>query len=151
MRHAIVALAMLAVSHAATLQAQVPQPQQQGPAQQQQDPFARFLFPPELVMQHQGAINLQESQRAALQAAIQQAQAKFLDLQWRLTGEGEKLARLLQGATPDEAQVLEQVDRILGFERDLKRTQIGLMVKIKNTLTPVQQAKLAELRVQPRE
>jgi len=152
MRHAIVTLALLAVSHAATLQAQVPQPQPQGSAPgQQQDPFARFLFPPELVMQHQGAISLQESQRAALQAAIQQAQAKFLDLQWRLTGEGEKLARLLQGATPDEAQVLEQVDKILGFERDLKRTQIGLMVRIKNTLTPAQQAKLAELRVQPRE
>lgn len=152
MRRAIAILAMLAVSYAAKLEAQAAQPQPQGPPHgQQQDPFARFLFPPELVMQHQGEINLQDSQRAALQTAIREAQSKFLEMQWRLSAEGEKLARLLQGAAPNEGQVLEQVDKILGFEREVKRTQVGLMVRIKNTLTPTQQAKLAELRDRPRE
>ena len=66
-------------------------------------------------MQHQGEIGLQDSQRAALQSAIQQAQAKFMDSQWKLSAEGEKLARLLQGATVDETQALEQVDRILAL------------------------------------
>jgi Spy/CpxP family protein refolding chaperone len=149
MRRTFVTLALLAVA-AGRLAAQGPPgPQgQQGPQgpQPAQDPFARFLFPPELVMQHQGEINLQETQRTALQNAIQQAQSKFVDVQWKLSAEGEKLARLLQGATVDEAQVLEQVDRILGFERDVKRTQMGLLVKIKNTLTPAQQAKLTELK-----
>ena len=117
-----------------------------GPGQPGQDPFARLLFPPELVMQHQGEIGLQDAQRTALQAAIQQAQTKFVDAQWKLSAEGEKLARLLQNAQVDEAQVLEQVDRILTLEREVKRAQMGLMVRIKNTLTPVQQAKLRELR-----
>ena len=97
-------------------------------------------------MQHQGEINLQDSQRSALQSAIQQAQSKFVDVQWKLSGEGEKLARLLQNTTVDETQVLEQVDRILALEREMKRAQMGLMVRIKNTLTPAQQAKLRELR-----
>lgn len=97
-------------------------------------------------MQHQGEINLQESQRTALQTAIQQAQSKFLDTQWKLSAEGEKLARLIQGATVDETQVLEQVDRILSLEREMKRAQMGLMIRIKNTLTAAQQAKLRELR-----
>jgi Spy/CpxP family protein refolding chaperone len=48
----------------------------------------------------------------------------------------------------DEAQVLEQVDRILTLEREIKRAQMGLMVRIKNTLTPAQQTKLREVREQ---
>lgn len=118
----------------------------QGQGANQSDPFARLMFPPELVMRHQGEIALQEAQRTALQTAIQSAQTKFTDVQWRLSGEGEKMARLLQGPTIDEAQVLEQVDRILSMEREIKRAQIALMVRIKNTLTPAQQQKLNELR-----
>jgi Spy/CpxP family protein refolding chaperone len=46
----------------------------------------------------------------------------------------------------DETAVLDEVDRILNLEREIKRAQVGLMVRIKNTLTPQQQAKLAEFR-----
>ena len=56
------------------------------------------------------------------------------------------MGRLLGNAQVDEAQVLEEVDRILALEREIKRAQISLMVRIKNTLTPAQQAKLAEIR-----
>lgn len=114
--------------------------------QGQQDSFARHLFPPELVMQHQGEIDLTEAQRQTLSQSIQQAQAKMLDTQWKLSGEAQKLMRVLQGATVDEAQALEQVDRILTLEREVKRAQMGLMVKIKNTLTPAQQTRLRALR-----
>ncbi|HEX9382585.1 MAG TPA: hypothetical protein VF908_04245, partial [Gemmatimonadaceae bacterium] len=64
----------------------------------------------------------------------------------KLSAEGEKMGRLLQSAQVDETQVLEEVDRILALEREMKRTQISLMVRIKNTLTAGQQAKLAEIR-----
>lgn len=143
MKHSILALALVLTTAAADLDAQAAAP---SPQNQQQDPFGRLLFPPELVMQHQGEINLTDAQRTALSSAIQQAQAKFVDVQWKLSGEGEKLARLLQNATVDESQVLEQVDRILTLEREVKRAQMGLMVRIKNTLTAAQQAKLRELR-----
>ena len=113
---------------------------------QKDDPIGRNLFPPELVMQHQSEIGLQESQRATLTSAIQQAQSKFMDMQWRLSAEGEKMGKLLEGTRVDEALVLEEVDRILNLEREIKKAQISLMVRIKNTLTPAQQAKLAELR-----
>jgi len=152
MKRSIILLAFLASVAApiSSLEAQGAPPPGPGPGGPQgrpeADPFGRFLFPPELVMQHQGEIGLQESQRAALQSAIQQAQAKFIDSQWKLSAEGEKLGRLLQGATVDETQALEQVDRILALEREVKRAQMGLMVKIKNTLTPTQQSKLRELR-----
>src|SRR5437868_12551539 len=97
-------------------------------------------------MQHQGDNGLQDAQRTALQAAIQDAQSKFVDVQWKLSAEGEKFGRLVQGATANEAQVLEQVDRILALEREVKRAQIALLVRIKNTLTAAQQQRLTELR-----
>ena len=99
-------------------------------------------------MQHQSEIGLQDAQRAALTSAVQQAQGKFMDVQWKLSAEGEKMSKLLQPAQVDETQVLEEVDRILALEREMKRTQIGLMVRIKNTLTAGQQAKLIEIRNQ---
>jgi Spy/CpxP family protein refolding chaperone len=46
----------------------------------------------------------------------------------------------------DEAAVLDEVDRILNLEREIKKAQISLMVRIKNMLTPQQQAKLAQIR-----
>ena len=144
MRRSILALAF--VLGAANLGAQGPPMGQRPPGPGPGEDWGRSFFPPELVMQHQAEIGLQDAQRAALTSAIQQAQAKFMDMQWKLSAEGEKMGKLLQGAQVDEAQVLEEVDRILALEREIKKAQISLMVRIKNTLTPAQQAKLAEIR-----
>jgi Spy/CpxP family protein refolding chaperone len=146
MRRSILALAL--VLGAASLAAQgPPSPAQRGPGQGPgPDEWARNFFPPELVMQHQTEIGLQDAQRTALTTAITQAQAKFMDVQWKISAEAEKLSRLLQPSQVDETQVLEQVDRILTLERDVKKAQVSLMVRIKNTLTPAQQAKLTEIR-----
>ena len=142
MRHSILALAF--VLSAAHLGAQASAGQRApGPSP---DDWGRNLFPPELVMQHQTEIGLQDAQRTALSSAMQQAQAKFTEVQWKLSAEGEKMGRLLQGAQVDEAQILEEVDRVLSLEREIKRAQITLMVRIKNTLTAAQQAKLSEIR-----
>jgi Spy/CpxP family protein refolding chaperone len=115
-------------------------------AQGHGDPMMRFLFPPELIMQHQSEIGLTDAQRSTITTAMQQAQGRFVDFQFKLSGDGEKLGKLLQGSSVDESQVLEQVDRILASERELKRAQIGLLVRLKNALTAQQQAKLAQLR-----
>jgi len=145
MRVSILALAF--VLSAASLAAQGPPAGQRAPGPGPgPDDFGRNFFPPELVMQHQSEIGLQDAQRATLTSAIQQTQGKFMDVQWKLSAEGEKMGRLLQPAQVDETQVLEEVDRILALEREMKRTQISLMVRIKNILTPAQQAKLTEIR-----
>ena len=147
MKRSIFALAFVLVT--ANLAAQGPPPMGQrppGPGHQGPEDWGRNFFPPELVMSHQSEIGLQDSQRAALTSAIQGAQSKFMDMQWKLSAEGEKMGRLLQGTQVDEAAVLDEVDRILNMEREIKKAQISLMVRIKNTLTPTQQAKLAEIR-----
>lgn len=124
---------------ACAVRAQQPQPPQP-------DPIGENLFPPELVMQNQQAIGLGEDQRNSIKSEIQKAQAHFTDLQWQLQGEAETMASLLKSPRADEQQVLAQLDKILNIEREIKRAQITLVVRIKNILTPEQQARLRELK-----
>jgi len=113
------------------------------------DPIAQNLFPPELVMKYRQDINLSEGQSKAIKEAIQKAQAKFLDMQWDAQSETEKLVQLLRARPVDENAVLAQVDQVLNREREIKKTQISLLVHIKNLLTEAQQNKLMELRRKP--
>jgi Spy/CpxP family protein refolding chaperone len=122
------------------------------PAQSSQpgeDPIAQSLFPPELVMQYHDEIALSDTQTKAIKDAIQKAQGRFLDLQWKMQSETGKLAVLLKAKPIDEPAVLAQLDRVLAQEREVKRAQISLLVRIKNVLTDAQQNKLMELRRRP--
>lgn len=120
-------------------------PRRSGPSSGD-DPLAAYFFPPELIMAHQRELGLQDAQRVTITNEIQKAQARFVELQWKMSAETERLQTLLQPPVTDEAQVLEQIDRTLAVEREIKRIQVALLVRIKNTLTPSQQAKLAEWR-----
>ena len=117
--------------------------------QPDQDPLGQSLFPPELVIQHQQAIGLTAEQKDAFKGEIRQAQLKFTELQWKLQDEMEKMVSLVKQPHLDEQQVLLQLDKVLAAEREVKREQITLLVRIKNKLTPDQQAKLTELRGKP--
>lgn len=117
--------------------------------QPDEDPLGQSFFPPELVIQHQEAIGLSPEQKDAFKTEIRQAQLKFTELQWKLQDEMEKMLSLVKQPHPDEQQVLAQLDKVLSAEREVKREQITLLVRIKNKLTPEQQAKLAELRNKP--
>ncbi len=110
------------------------------------DPIGRFLFPPELVMENARQLSLTEKQRAALKAEVQKTQAVFLDAQWDLQEETSRMTELLQQRPVDEAAVLQQADKIMALERQIKRAHLGLLVRIRNLLTPEQLAKLEETR-----
>ena len=112
------------------------------------DPLARHLFPPERVMGHAHEIGLDDTQRTAIRKEVQKTQSKFLDLQFDIQTEMETMVRLVKENKVDEPKVLAQLDKVLALEKEIKKTQISLLVRIKNTLTPAQQAKLAEM---PRE
>ncbi len=113
------------------------------------DPVAQFLFPPELVMQHQRELGLTASQRSTITDAIGKTQSKVLELQWDMHDETQKLAELLGAPSVDEAAVLAQVDRVLNVERQVKREHLSMLMKIKNSLTREQQEKLKALRERP--
>jgi Spy/CpxP family protein refolding chaperone len=117
--------------------------------QSDQDPIGQSFFAPELVIQHQEAIGLSPEQKESIKTEIRQAQLKFTELQWKLQDEMEKLVGLVKQPRVDEQQVLAQLEKVLGAEREVKREQVTLLVRIKNKLTPEQQGKLSELRGKP--
>jgi Spy/CpxP family protein refolding chaperone len=137
MKLAILALATLMLSASTVLRAQQPGGQ---------DPIGANLFPPELVMQHQQEIGLTDEQRSYITGEIQQAQKRATDLQWQLQREVETMAGLLQHDTVDEARTMAQLDRVLAAEREIKRIQLTLVVRIRNRLTSDQRARLTALR-----
>jgi len=110
------------------------------------DPVGENLFPPELIMQNQKAIGLDEAQKSYIRTEITKTQGRFSDLQWQLQDAMESLGGLLKQDVADEQQVLAQLDKVLNLEREIKRTQLTLMVRIKNKLSGEQQARLRELR-----
>ena len=110
------------------------------------DPMRRLLFPPDKVLAHAHEIGLDEAQRTSIRGELQKAQTKFLDIQFELQAQGEKMAQLLQEKPVDETKVLAQADRVMSLERDAKKTQLSLLVRIKNLLTAEQQSKMTELQ-----
>jgi Spy/CpxP family protein refolding chaperone len=119
-------------------------------AQQPQghDPVAENLFPPDLVLSNQKAIGLEEAQRNFVRSEVLKAQTRFTELQFQLQDAMETLIGLLKQNPVDEAQALAQLEKVLSAEREVKRTQIALMVRIKNKLTAEQQARLRQLRAE---
>jgi Spy/CpxP family protein refolding chaperone len=112
----------------------------------QDDPIAHFLFPPELIMAHAQELGLQDKDRLAIKDEVGKAQSKFFDLQWQTREETDKMVKLLQQTPADEAKILAEADRIMALEREIKRTHLTLLVRLKNMLTAEQQAQLQRLR-----
>ena len=121
----------------------------QAPLPPADDPVAQTLFAPELVMKFRQEINLDDTQSRAIKEAIQKAQTRFLDLQWDMQSEQQKLVQLLKAQPVDDVAALSQVDRLLNQEREVKKAQLSLLIRIKNLLSSAQQAKLNELRRKP--
>jgi Spy/CpxP family protein refolding chaperone len=112
----------------------------------QRDPIAEQVLPPELIMQHQKAIGLSESQKSAVIAEIKRAQGRMVDLQWELQRATERMVELLRQDRPDEQLVIAQLDAVLAVEHQIKRVHLTLAVRLKNVLAPEQQRMLRELR-----
>ena len=91
-------------------------------------------------------IGLSEKQRATIKGEIQKMQAKFIDAQWDLQEQTGKMTQLLQQSPADETKILDQADKIMALEREIKRAHLALLVRIKNALTSEQIAKLEAMR-----
>ena len=113
---------------------------------QQADPIGNALFPPDLVMHNQDAINLTETQRNSISKEMQDAQSEFVRIQWSLSRETGKLKALIEKERPSEQDVLDQFEKVVALENKIKRRQIILLIRIKNLLSHEQQEKLQKIK-----
>ena len=110
------------------------------------DPIGRQLFPPDLIMAQSQKLHLDDKQRTTIKTEVQRAQSKFFDLQWETKEAGEAMAQLLQQTPIDEARVLEQADKVMALEREIKKIHLSMLISIKNALTREQIAMLTQMR-----
>src|SRR5712692_3365589 len=97
------------------------------------DPIGRQLFPPELIMSQSQKLHLDDKQRAMIKSEVQRAQSKFFDLQWEAKEAGDAMGQMLQQTPIDEARVLEQADKVMSLEREIKKIHLSMLIRIKNS------------------
>jgi Spy/CpxP family protein refolding chaperone len=119
------------------------------PSSQAADPIGGKLFPPELVMEHQAELGLDDRQREAILKELERTQSQFPRLQWQLQAASQQLSRLLDAPQVDEAKALTQAGEVMKLETEIKRTHLALLIRIRNTLTDTQRAKLQAIRAKP--
>lgn len=104
------------------------------------------LFSPDLLRKHHEALSITEEQKTWFQQEFERSQQRVAELSEKLQREKSALGPLLKKERIDEAAVLAQSDKALELDREIKRAQLALLIRIKNKLTPEQQAKLTEIR-----
>ena len=131
-----------------------PQPVNDGERQQMQprgprppdDPLADVMFSPDMIMQHQRELALTETQKTSMRKEINQASARYNELQWQLQDATEALHEILKGNQVDEKQAMAQLDKVLDSEREIKAVHMQMFIRLKNQLTQDQQTKLQTIR-----
>lgn len=106
----------------------------------------RNFFEPELIMRNQKAIGLTGEQLKSIREEVVKIMPRFTELRWQQSDESEALIALFNQERPDEKQVLAQLEKLLGIENEIKRLRAGLLVRVRNELTPEQQAQLRAIK-----
>jgi Spy/CpxP family protein refolding chaperone len=109
-----------------------------------------FSFGPESVLGRARALALTETQRSEIEKAVRVETVRFSTTQKQLNDAQYALRSALTSTLVDEARCMQIFDRILGFESELKRQQMRLLIRTKNTLTPDQQSRLWIIRPEGR-
>src|SRR5215510_4587292 len=154
-----IAVLIIALLSLATAQQPQPAPGVQSPSPQggpppprpPDDPMADSIFPPEMIMQHQRELGLTEDQKTFMRGEIQRTTTRFNELQWQLSDATEALSETLKASSVNEQLALQQLDKVLDGEREIKRLHMEMAIRIKNRLTPEQQLKLQTFRQPPRD
>ena len=77
---------------------------------------------------------------------IGELQGRVVRLQWDLLDEMQQLTELMAVPRIDLDRALDQLDNVLETEKQIKQAHLEMLARIKNLLTPEQQAALERLR-----
>ena len=110
------------------------------------DPLAEKFVPPEVIMRNQKALEITDSQREQIKQQVSEAQTQFTGLQWDLQAEVEKLSDLLSDHNVDKRSAVNQLDKVLSVEADIKRSQLAMLLALRGVLTPEQFQEAQEIK-----
>ena len=110
------------------------------------DVFKGKLFPPNIILEHQTELGLSKAQFTAIREAVVDVQAGVAEHEWDMREAYQALMLELDKAPIDEDRVLELATKALLAENQVKKKQMGMLVRLKNLLTEEQVIYLESLQ-----
>ncbi len=106
-----------------------------------------LLLPrPEMVMKHREQLGLSQKQLQAISDSLEVATHKSKPLQKQVLEARNQLAELLSAESVNDDKAAEQLDRVVGFENQMRGLQLRLMLRIATVLTADQRALALKLQ-----
>ncbi len=112
------------------------------------DVFKGKLFAPNIILEHQDELNLTKEQFTQIRAAVVEVQANVAEHEWDLRQAYQRVLANLDETPIDEDQVMENVQLALNAENEVKKLQVGMLIKLRNLLTEEQMDYLSSVREQ---
>jgi hypothetical protein len=107
-----------------------------------QDIFQENFYMPELVLKYWEEAGLSADQVEKIKEIYNRNLPNYDSKKWHLDAEMVKLEKLITESAVDVKASVAQLVKSLEFEADIKKMKLEMLVKVKNILTPEQQAKL---------
>ncbi|MGB5720906.1 MAG: hypothetical protein WBM34_09435 [Woeseiaceae bacterium] len=111
-----------------------------------EDVFKGKLFPPNVILEHRAEIGLSKAQFKAIRAAVVEVQAGVAEHEWDMQEAYQVLMQELDKSPIDENRVMENADKALLAENQVKKKQMSMLVRLKNLLTEEQIAYLESVQ-----
>lgn len=121
-------------------------PRAMEPPDEDEGDLEEALIEPDFIVDNQKEIGLEEKQRNAIIDEIAKAQGDIVRSRWKLQASTSDLKNLLSADRIDETKALAKADEVMNLERDVKRANLAMLIRIKNQLTATQLKKLHDLR-----
>lgn len=103
-----------------------------------EDVFKGKLFPPNVILEHKGELDLSKEQFTAIRAAVVAVQSGVAEHEWDIAEAYQALMLELDKRPIDADRVLEHVDAALLAENQVKKKQVNMLIRLKNLLTAEQ-------------
>lgn len=102
------------------------------------------FYPPPLLIKRAAEIGLTPDQVAKIRQEVLAAQARSVDLRTKIGKAKVESIRLLAADKVDERAVGAQIDEAAKAGAELRKLQVGVMLRVRDLLTPDQLKKLEE-------
>jgi len=99
------------------------------------DVFKGKLFAPKLILEHQGELQLSKQQFTAIRKAVVEVQSTVAEHEWDMQEAYQALMTELDQIPINEGKVLQQADKALLAENQVKKKQMLMLVRLRNLLT----------------
>lgn len=110
------------------------------------DVFRGKLFAPNVILEHKAELALSKQQFTEIRRVVVDVQASVAEYEWDIAEAYQDIMAELDKTPIDEALVLEHVAAALRAENEVKKLQVGMLVQLRNLLTPEQVAYLESVR-----